>query len=678
MMNLRNRLLIPILLVAGIGLGAAGLCNYFIAKDAVTEAVESDASGEVRNLASVLGLLFQSAAIDMQQLSGSQQARELLLNPGDPSKVAPFVALLRDLAGSKPYFSLGSILDTKGIVLATTADSGVGTSRADREYFRQAMQGRASVSEPIFSRTTNKSVVIICSPVRSESGVIGAVFVTVDLNMLSDMYVKRVDSGEHGYGLVMTSKGEAVAHRDSTQIMSEKIRDSQVGQQVRALREKSGKFIAVFNGVEVVYFYEQDPFTGWWCLVRAELNDIYGPVHFLGKVNLGVAALVALGIALVVFLVVRAVVNALGKGVEFAEAVSKGDLDRELTVERGDEIGKLASALRIMVEKLKEMIAESEHKTLEAQNQSELAQAAVREAEEARRQSERAKSGGMRHAGERLEGIAERIVENSRFLGENMRRAAEGAGMQRRRAEANAVAMEQMNSTVLEVARNAGEAASSAASARENAVGGAEIVTGVVRAISEVESKTHKLKEELNELGRQADGIGRIMNVITDIADQTNLLALNAAIEAARAGEAGRGFAVVADEVRKLAEKTMNATKEVGDAVSSIQSGTHESIRGMEEASASVGKSTEMVREAGLSLQSIVQISEATADKVRSIAAASEEQSAAGEEINQGAGEISRIADETSQQMERAGESMENLRRGLNDMQKLVGELKNA
>ena len=111
-------------------------------------------------------------------------------------------------------------------------------------------------------------------------------------------------------------------------------------------------------------------------------------------------------------------------------------------------------------------------------------------------------------------------------------------------------------------------------------------VPQVGTAITVVDGKTSALKGSLNDLGVRAEGIGRVMSVITDIADQTNLLALNAAIEAARAGEAGRGFAVVADEVRKLAEKTVHATKEVDSAITSIQKNTGESIEAVEQAAA--------------------------------------------------------------------------------------------
>ena len=117
--------------------------------------------------------------------------------------------------------------------------------------------------------------------------------------------------------------------------------------------------------------------------------------------------------------------------------------------------------------------------------------------------------------------------------------------------------MEQMNATVLEVARNASQASTTVKEARDKASDGARVVADVVVGIEGVQALAETLKTDMTSLGQQAEGIGRIIGVIGDIADQTNLLALNAAIEAARAGDAGRGFAVVADAVRKLAEKTM-------------------------------------------------------------------------------------------------------------------------
>ncbi|MCL2123673.1 MAG: methyl-accepting chemotaxis protein, partial [Desulfovibrionaceae bacterium] len=636
MWHLRNRLLVPILLVAVLGLGVASFSSYYIARNALEDAATADAMGSVKSMADVLTLVFQAAISDMEQLAQTRMVRDVLNEPANHANTALFMESLTALVKSKPYYQLGTVTDNKGVILGSTAGSGVGDSRADRGYFKAAMQGKTAISDPSFSRTTQKSIIVICTPVSQDKAVIGTVFVTVDLGILSEMYVKDVALGQHGYALIFTPKGEAVAHHDAKQIMSEEQRNSEVAKKVKTLSSPTGQFTAIFGGKEIRYFYHQDPVTKWWCLLRAEPDDIDGPVLFLGKINVVIGIAAAIAIALVVFLVVRAVVNALNQSVQFAGAVADGDLQKTLTVERSDELGALAHALRRMVGNLKDMIATAEQKSKEATEQSEKANIAMREAEEARKAAEQAKSEGMRQAGERLAAIAGRIQASADQLIDHIQHAGDGADTQRQRAEANATSMEEMNSTVLEVAKNADAAAGSAEETKSNAVEGAKIVSGVVQAIGEVDQKTGNLRNDLHQLGKQADGVSQVMNVISDIADQTNLLALNAAIEAARAGDAGRGFAVVADEVRKLAEKTMQATKEVGDVVKAIQSGTHGSIQGIEEASASVSQSTKMAQQSGASLQAIVEIAETTADKVRAIATASEEQSSTSEEINQG------------------------------------------
>ncbi|MBU4378024.1 MAG: chemotaxis protein, partial [Proteobacteria bacterium] len=143
--------------------------------------------------------------------------------------------------------------------------------------------------------------------------------------------------------------------------------------------------------------------------------------------------------------------------------------------------------------------------------------------------------------------------------------------------------------------------------------------------------------------------------------DQTNLLALNAAIEAARAGEAGRGFAVVADEVRKLAEKTMQATNEVHQAVTGIQDGARKNVRATEIAVSAVQKSTDMANRSGEALKSIVLVAESTADRVRSIATAAEQQSAASDEISRATMDVNRICGETDRAMAESAEAIKRL-----------------
>ncbi|MDP3428052.1 MAG: methyl-accepting chemotaxis protein, partial [Humidesulfovibrio sp.] len=204
---------------------------------------------------------------------------------------------------------------------------------------------------------------------------------------------------------------------------------------------------------------------------------------------------------------------------------------------------------------------------------------------------------------------------------------------------------------VLEVARSASQAADSSHEARGKAQEGAKIVAQVVSGIGTIQTVSQAMKEDMGMLGKQAEGIGAIMNVISDIADQTNLLALNAAIEAARAGDAGRGFAVVADEVRKLAEKTMTATKEVGDAISAVQHGARKNLENVARAAATIEEATTLAHQSGAALKEIVRLVEVSSDQVRSIATASEQQSAASEEINRSIEDINRVSSETASAM---------------------------
>jgi methyl-accepting chemotaxis protein len=217
-----------------------------------------------------------------------------------------------------------------------------------------------------------------------------------------------------------------------------------------------------------------------------------------------------------------------------------------------------------------------------------------------------------------------------------------------------ATAMEEMNSTVLEVARNASETAEAAEKANKVAQDGGGVVQSTVQEINGVARTTEETARTLQELTQRAQNIGQVMAVINDIADQTNLLALNAAIEAARAGEAGRGFAVVADEVRKLAEKTMHATKEVEDAVALIQESTADVVKEMDNNQGRVVRTSEMAEEAGKVLGEVVSQSDLIADMVRNIATAAEEQSATSDEINNNVNGISSLSKEVSHGIQEA------------------------
>ena len=233
-----------------------------------------------------------------------------------------------------------------------------------------------------------------------------------------------------------------------------------------------------------------------------------------------------------------------------------------------------------------------------------------------------------------------------------------------------------MNATVLEVARNASYAAKSSQEASQKARDGSEVVHLSIDAMSKTQAQTEGLRTSMSALGQQTQSIGAIMSVITDIADQTNLLALNAAIEAARAGEAGRGFAVVADEVRKLAEKTMSATKEVGDAIAAIQRVATSNIQAVEAAVADLEQAAKHSEQSGVVLNEIVAGAESSADQIRGIATAAEEQSASSEEINSALEAINEITEDTARKIQESTQALHGLAQQTQELRSLIDELK--
>lgn len=412
-------------------------------------------------------------------------------------------------------------------------------------------------------------------------------------------------------------------------------------------------------------------------IVFIPMSSIYATIAGANRVFLPLGAAGLLAIVISVFLLFsRLISSPLGRLQEYALAVERGDLDREVRGTYRGELASLKASVQAMVQKLKEKILEAEDKSREAETESRRAMEAAQEAFEAKKRAEQAKEEGIQHAASNVETIVERLNESLHELSSQVQHSSRSALTQSERVSESSTAMEEMNATVLEVSRNASNVAGRADESQKQALQGSEIVQKAVEAIVKVQRQAESLRDNLGGLGKEAEGISNIMNVIEDIADQTNLLALNAAIEAARAGDAGRGFAVVADEVRKLAEKTMHATKEVGQAITSIQNGTKTNIKAMESAVAVVHEATELAEKSGQALQKIVALVSDAASDVHSIATATEQQSAASDQIKVGLDEINRLSSETTEAMNRSDQAIRELLDQVRMLHNLVREMK--
>jgi len=344
------------------------------------------------------------------------------------------------------------------------------------------------------------------------------------------------------------------------------------------------------------------------------------------------AVVIAIGTAL---FITKSITTPLGKMVDMLKDIARGegDLTKRLDASAKDEIGEASRWFNEFIEKLRGIISQI------SSTSSQVASAASQ-----------------------LNSTAEQI--------------ATGAEEVAAQAGTVATAGEEMSATSGDIAQNCQMAAEGAQRASQSAQNGAEVVGKTVAVMSQIADRVQTSAKTVESLGARSDQIGAIIGTIEDIADQTNLLALNAAIEAARAGEQGRGFAVVADEVRALAERTTRATKEIGEMIKAIQNETKGAVAAMEQGVQQVESGTIEAEKSGYALQDILQQINDVAMQVNQIATAAEEQTATTSEISSNMLQITEVVQQTSSGAQESATAATQLHGNAEELQRLVCQFK--
>lgn len=407
-------------------------------------------------------------------------------------------------------------------------------------------------------------------------------------------------------------------------------------------------------------------------VIQSDLSALDARLRWFAGVSLLIAlAIGALSVVIVIFfqkMISRPIVQL----AQAANGIAVGDINQQIEFESGDEIGKLYAAFRNLRSYIHDLSGAAERiaandLTVKVEPRSEKDMLSI---------SFRSMVSSLTNMVGQLRASTTEMVSAATQISASSSQMLQGARDQAQQIQGVSTSIEEISHTIMASSDNVQEATTASQTASETAGSGGRLVEDTIRGMEKIEAVVRESAKTISKLSQSSQQIGQIVNVINDIADQTNLLALNAAIEAARAGEQGRGFAVVADEVRKLAERTGKATGEIVQMVRAIQDETVEAVDAVKVGIQDVDKGRELANRAGANLQEIVNVTHQVMGMIQQIAAASREQSTAAEEISRNISDISTVTKETAIGAEQSSAAAAQLSKQAESLRTMVEQFK--
>lgn len=539
------------------------------------------------------------------------------------------------------------------------------TDISQRDYFKEALNGTTSISDPVYSKTTNELVIVMATPLWKDgvqnSQVIGVVYVSVDASDLSDI-ATSIKVSKNGTAYILNKEGTAIAHQNMDFVENEKnnIKESSSDSSLNSVAKFEKQMIQggkgfgryTYEGTRWIIGYAPVGINGWSLAVAAPLTD------FLGSTILGIViTIIALVIAL--FVAIR-VANRTGEEIGGAVKVcsdrlkllAEGDLDTPVTTLNTNNETKLleqstieiVNSLHTIIGDIKHILSEMASGNFEVHSEigSDKYIGAYSEIHLA-----------MRDLRNTLSNTLEAIVEASEQVDAGASQLATGATELAEGATEQAAAIEEMSATVTDVTQQVEKTAKATDEAHDNAK-----IVGKEAAASK--DKMNELTEAMKKIEETSNAIKDIIAKIEDIASQTNLLSLNAAIEAARAGEAGRGFAVVADQIRRLAEQSAQSAV---DTRNMIESSIDEVTNG-----------SRITNETEEALDKVLAEIDEIVLSVANVRVASDKQSAAMEQIEKAVDQISGVVQANSASAQQSSATSEELSAQAQTLKDLIGQ----
>ncbi|GGB33016.1 methyl-accepting chemotaxis protein [Lentibacillus populi] len=515
----------------------------------------------------------------------------------------------------------------------------------ERPWYKQAMENKAEViiTDPYVSKSSEQVVVTLAKATTDGQGVVA---VNLKLGSLSEM-IGDISIGNEGYLFLLDKTSHYISHPTNeagSEATEDFIKD--------IFKSESGKFDYTLDGDQRKLAFTTNQMTGWkiaGTMYQDEVNQAVKPI--LDTTLFVIIISLILG-GIIILFIIRSIAKPIKQLVSATDKMRDGDLSISVDLHRNDELGQLAKAFNQMRENLSNVISQVHEKASSLAASSEQLNASTEQNTLATEQI----SSSIQEVASSMESQTASIEESSKMAND-------------------------MSKSIQQIAASSNEVSTTAKDAILVVDAGNQALDTTVGQMEYIKKTVHELSNNIEGLGNHSQEISKIVDVITDIAEQTNLLALNAAIEAARAGEHGKGFAVVADEVRKLAEQSSQSSEQIRQMIESIQQGTTDAVKSMETGTSEVDKGIDIVNQAGQSFTEITNfvntvskqiqqvssqidvisssaehfvttfdkvtaVSETTSDGAQNVSASTQEQLASMEEISGSATSLSQMAEE--------------------------------
>jgi methyl-accepting chemotaxis protein len=611
--KLRNKLIVWFLVVAVIPIVATSL---YITRNSSSILFE-------RQKNSYIELASRTAFAMDQWLDRRMTEIKILARSSDiqsPDTVAKN-EFIRKFTEEMKLYDGNTFISPNGVVTADTFEKSIGINLAERKFFKDGMNGISSYSDVVIAKTTGKRSIVVASPVIGKNGeALGVLTGLVNVDSFTSTFLKDLKLGEGGYPILVDNLGQIQYHTNQ-ELIGKKVEEAGLPQGLAEIltkgNQETGSATYSDGGKEYVVTYAPIPQTHYGLYLHIPVESITNAVQAM---NAGVTVIVLVVSAIVIalaYVVSRQITRPITEVAAVTNRISEGDLTVEPLKIRGrDEVGQLSRAVNAMVENLRTII---EQVNMTAEDLASSAEELTANAEQ---------------TGKATEQIATTIQE-----------VAYGTEKQVQSVEESVKAITEVSKGVQQITANAQSAADSALRASQIAEDGNRAIETVVTQMHSINQTVNEIADIVKRLGDSSQEIGQIVQVITGIAEQTNLLALNAAIEAARAGEQGRGFAVVADEVRKLAEQSAQSAQQIEHLITGIQNESHLAVQSMEKGTKEVAVGIEVVHEAGKSFEQIQHSVTEVASQIQEVKAYSEQMSAGTEQVVQLVNVIAEVAE---------------------------------